>query len=287
MHLLYARFFHKFMRDIDLVKSDEPFARLLTQGMVLKDGAKMSKSKGNVVDPQEYIDRYGADTIRLFVLFASPPEKDVEWSDDGVMGSFRFLNRLWRYFDANADLLKMHRTPYDKNAVISTEIKNLRYSTHFTIQKVIEDMQGKMQFNTDIAAIMEHFNNLFSIKDLESLSNDEKKVIYEAASIIPRLLYFFAPHLSEELWSKLGNSSMLHSEGLPEFNPEYLKKDEITYVIQVMGKVRGKITVSADLEEDQIKALALEVDNVKKSFEGKEIAKMIVIPNKLVSIVLK
>ncbi|HPM03286.1 MAG TPA: leucine--tRNA ligase, partial [Candidatus Cloacimonadota bacterium] len=173
MHLLYARFFHKFMRDLGLVKADEPFARLLTQGMVLKDGAKMSKSKGNVVDPQEYIDRYGADTIRLFVLFASPPEKDVEWSDDGVMGCFRFLNRIWRYFDANAEFIGKHLHNYSENAVLRPEIKNLRYSTHFTVQKIIEDMQSRMQFNTDIASIMEHFNNLSALKDLSKKAGPE------------------------------------------------------------------------------------------------------------------
>ncbi|MBP7563674.1 MAG: leucine--tRNA ligase, partial [Candidatus Cloacimonetes bacterium] len=249
MHLLYARFFHKFMRDLGLVKADEPFARLLTQGMVLKDGAKMSKSKGNVVDPQEYIDRYGADTIRLFVLFASPPEKDVEWSDDGVMGCFRFLNRIWRYFDANAEFIGKHLHNYSENAVLRPEIKNLRYSTHFTVQKIIEDMQSRMQFNTDIASIMEHFNNLSALKDLSIYNEDECKVIAEAASIIPRLLYFFAPHTSEELWSRIGQLTLLHAEGLPVSNPKYVKKDEIVYVIQVQGKVRGKMTVSADLDE--------------------------------------
>lgn len=286
MHLLYARFFHKFMRDINLLKSDEPFARLLTQGMVLKDGAKMSKSKGNIVDPQEYIDRYGADTIRLFVLFASPPEKDVEWSDDGVMGSFRFLNRVWRYFDANLDFLKLNDHPYKESAVLSTEIKNLRYSTHFTAQKIIEDMQSKMQFNTDIASIMEHFNNLSAFKDLTKYNEDEKKVIAEAAIMIPRMLYFFAPHLSEELWSQLGKHNLIHAEGVFEYKTEYLKKDEITYVVQVMGKVRGKITVSADLDQEEIKKIALTVDNVQKAIGDQKIAKMIVVPNKLVSIVL-
>ncbi len=287
MHLLYARFFHKFMRDCGLVKSDEPFARLLTQGMVLKDGAKMSKSKGNVVDPQEYIDRFGADTIRLFVLFASPPEKDVEWSDDGVMGAFRFCNRLWRFFDQHIEILKENNKAYSKHAILRNEIKNLRYSTHFTIQKVLDDMMGKMQFNTDIAAIMEHLNNLTSIKNCQELSEDELRVFTEAASIIPRLLYFFAPHLSEELWEMLGNKTLLHESGLPEYQAEFLVKDEITYVVQIMGKVRGKVSVPANTSQEEIIKQAMEIENVKKTLEGKEIVKILVVPNKLVSVVTK
>ncbi|MDD2651165.1 MAG: leucine--tRNA ligase [Candidatus Cloacimonetes bacterium] len=287
MHLLYARFFHKFMRDIGLLKSDEPFLRLLTQGMVTKDGHKMSKSKGNAVDPQEYIDRYGADTVRLFVLFASPPEKDVEWSDDGVMGSFRFLNRLWRYFDTNKAFIKANLLKYPYNSILRPEVKCLRYSTHFTTQKVVDDMKQRMQFNTDIAAIMEHFNNLSAFKDLSILNDDEKKVVAEAASIIPRLLYPFAPHLAEELWSMIGQICLVHVDGLPEYNPKYLIKDEITYAVQVQGKVRGTITVSADLDEEAVKKLALDVPNVQKVIGDKEVVKMIVVPKKLVSIVIK
>ncbi|HPY96706.1 MAG TPA: leucine--tRNA ligase [Candidatus Cloacimonadota bacterium] len=287
MHLLYARFFHKFMRDIDLLKSDEPFLRLLTQGMVLKDGAKMSKSKGNTVDPQEYIDRYGADTIRLFVLFASPPEKDIEWSDDGVMGAFRFLNRLWRYFNVNGDFIKINLKEYPENAILRPDIKCLRYSTHFTVQKVVDDMKSRMQFNTDIAAIMEHFNNLSALKDLSIYNDEEKLVIAEAASIIPRLLFPFAPHIAEELWTMMGGLCLIHVEGLPQFNPKYLKKDEITYAIQIQGKLRGTITVSADIDDETLKNLVLEVDNVKKAIGEQEIIKMIVVPKKLVSIVIK
>jgi leucyl-tRNA synthetase len=247
----------------------------------------MSKSKGNAVDPQEYIDRYGADTVRLFVLFASPPEKDVVWSDDGVMGSFRFLNRLWRYFDTNKAFIKANLLKYPYNSILRPEVKCLRYSTHFTTQKVVDDMKQRMQFNTDIAAIMEHFNNLSAFKDLSILNDDEKKVVAEAASIIPRLLYPFAPHLAEELWSMIGQICLVHVDGLPEYNPKYLIKDEITYAVQVQGKVRGTITVSADLDEEAVKKLALDVPNVQKVIGDKEVVKMIVVPKKLVSIVIK
>ena len=291
MHLMYARFFHKFMRDIGLVSSDEPFARLLTQGMVTKDGAKMSKSKGNVVDPQYIIDRYGADTVRVFMLFASPPEKDVEWSDEGVKGAFRFLNRVWRLFEENLELIrvatKMHKKAQKENDSISTEIKNLRYSTHYTIKKVLNDIEDRMQFNTAIAAIMEHLNNVYGINEPEKLNDAEKAIFAESCAIIPRLLYFFAPHISEELWKMLGHEELVHETGIPEYNPEYLIKDEVTYVVQIMGKIRGKLEVPVDTSQDEIKKLALEIENVKKHLEGKDVKKIIVVPKKLVSIVAK
>ncbi|MBT3755311.1 MAG: leucine--tRNA ligase [Candidatus Cloacimonetes bacterium] len=291
MHLMYARFFHKFMKELGLVNSDEPFARLLTQGMVTKDGAKMSKSKGNVVDPQYIIDRYGADTVRVFMLFASPPDKDSEWSDEGVKGAFRFLNRVWRLFDENLDLIKettnSHELAQNENVELSTEIKELRYSTHFTIKKVLNDIENRMQFNTAIAAVMEHLNNVYSIKNVDNLNEADKSIFVESCVAIPHLMYVFAPHLSEELWKLIGKKDLLHEAGLAEFNEKYLVQDEITYVIQIMGKVRGKINVSVDATDDEIKKLALEVENVQKLLEGKEIKKMIIVPKKLVSIVAK
>jgi len=323
MHLMYARFFHKFMRDLGLVTSDEPFARLLTQGMVTKDGAKMSKSKGNVVDPQYIVDRYGADTVRVFMLFASPPDKDVEWNDEAVKGAFRFLNRVWRLFEDNLELIKetantCEYTPTEKNSTakrheetrrISKEIKELRYSTHFTIKKVLDDIENRMMFNTAIAQIMEHLNNVYSIKKPEDLSETEKDIFAESCMIIPRLLYFFAPHISEELWFRIysGNyysydltqdpselcqvseshHKLVHEIGIPEYDPEYLVKDEITYVVQIMGKIRGKMSVSPTASDDEIKEKALELENVQKYIAGKEVKKVIVVPKKLVSIVVK
>ncbi|MBC8416155.1 MAG: leucine--tRNA ligase [Candidatus Cloacimonetes bacterium] len=289
MHLMYARFFHKFMRDIGMVSSDEPFARLLTQGMVIKDGAKMSKSKGNTIDPQYIIDRYGADTVRVFMLFASPPEKDVEWSDEGVKGAFRFLNRVWRLFEENLELIKENVATKEREGTqsISSEIKELRYSTHHTIKKVLDDIENRMQFNTAIAAIMEHLNNIYGITEPEKLNDTDKAVYAEACAFIPRLLYFFAPHISEELWKLIGKENLVHEFGIPEYNPEYLFKDEITYVVQIMGKIRGKLEVPVDTSQEEIKKLALEIENVKKHLEGKEVKKIIVVPKKLVSIVAK
>ena len=288
MHLLYARFFHKFMRDIGLVKSDEPFARLLTQGMVTKDGAKMSKSKGNVVDPQYIIDRYGADTVRVFMLFASPPEKDVEWNDEAVKGAFRFLNRIWRLFEENLEII----TEFASNRkfddeTLGSEIKKLRYSTHFTIKKVLHDIENRMQFNTAIAAIMEHLNNVYSVKSPKDLNPAEKQIFAEACIIIPRLLYFFAPHISEELWELAGNRNLIHEAGIPKYNEKFLVKDEIIYVIQIMGKIRGKLSVPTSASEEEIKEKALSLENVQKYLTGKEIKKIIVIPKKLISIVAK
>ncbi|MBC8384614.1 MAG: leucine--tRNA ligase, partial [Candidatus Cloacimonetes bacterium] len=317
MHLMYARFFHKFMRDLGLVQSDEPFARLLTQGMVIKDGAKMSKSKGNVVDPQYIVDRYGADTVRVFMLFASPPDKDVEWNDEAVKGAFRFLNRVWRLFEDNLELIRettnWHELARKDDTIaakereeirrISPAMKDLRYSTHFTIKKVLDDIENRMQFNTAIAQIMEHLNNVYAIKEPSSLSEIEKEIFAESCIIIPRLLYFFAPHISEELWNKAGNrdadltqdlsacvkshNKLVHEMGIPEYNPDFLIKDEITYVVQIMGKIRGKLAVSPTASDSQIKKEALEQENVQKYIEGKEVKKIIVIPKKLVSIVVK
>ena len=300
MHLMYARFFHKFMRDIGLVSSDEPFARLLTQGMVTKDGAKMSKSKGNVVDPQYIIDRYGADTVRVFMLFASPPEKDVEWNDEGVKGAFRFLNRVYNLFTHKNEFrnnLQLIKKNYNSTHINSDDIskyfKEMQFSTHHLIKKVREDIEDRMQFNTAIAAIMEHLNKLnldLFIGHLEpnkTMTDAEKAIFAEACAIIPRLLYFFAPHISEELWRFIGNENLVHETGIPEYNPEFLIKDKITYVVQIMGKLRGKLEVPIDTSQEDIKKLALEIENVKKHLEGKEVKKIIVIPKKLVSIVAK
>jgi leucyl-tRNA synthetase len=291
MHLMYARFFHKFMRDIGMVSCDEPFARLLTQGMVTKDGAKMSKSKGNVVDPQYIVDRYGADTVRVFMLFASPPDKDSEWSDEGVKGAFRFLNRVWRIFEDKIDIIKsgvtLGEVEGSNNKSISSPLKDLRYSTHHLIKKVREDIEERMHFNTAIAAIMEHLNKIYAIKEPEKMNNVEKAIFAKACAVIPRLLYFFAPHISEELWQLMGNENLVHEAGIPEFEPKFLVKDEVTYVVQVMGKLRGKIDVPLDMPQEEIKKLALELENVQKHIAGKTVLKVIVVPKKLISIVVK
>ncbi len=284
MHLLYARFFHKFMRDLGWVNSDEPFSRLLTQGMVLKDGAKMSKSKGNMVDPQYIIDRFGADTLRVYMLFSSPPEKDVEWSDDGIMGSFRFLNRVWRLIESNLEVLKKGMKLSAEPHQVSPELKGLLYSSHYTVKKWLEDALHKMQYNTAIAAVMEHLNHCVAVKDPAVLNDFDLAVFAEACGIIPQMLYPFAPHIAEELWQMLGFEGLIHEGGLPGYEESYLVRDSVTYVIQVNGKLRGKLEVSADVSETELKDKALALENVAKSLDGLSVKKIIVIPGKMLSI---
>ncbi len=294
MHLLYARFIHKFMRDLGWVKCDEPFARLLTQGMVLKDGAKMSKAKGNVVDPQYIIDRFGADTLRVYLLFASPPDKDVEWNDEAVMGAFRFLNRVWRLFESHANLIVSgimegkNSDPtipaVDADPTISGEFAHLRYMMHHSIKHWTEDCLNRMQYNTAIAAIMELLNAINPIKDTSNISQAEKAIFASACQVLPQLLYPFAPHLAEELWLLTGADKPLNDSGMPRFDERWLVLDTVTYVIQVNGKIRGKLEIPSDTTEQEIKTKALEVENVRTHIEDKTIRKIIVIPGKMVSI---
>jgi leucyl-tRNA synthetase len=250
-------------------------------------GSKMSKSKGNGVDPQPYIDRYGSDAIRVFMLFASPPEKDVDWSDDGVVGAFRFLNRVYRQAENYSDLIKDNYKEYSPEMEISKEMKEVRFSTHSMIKKWYEDIEERLQFNTAIASIMEHLNKVASIKNPQDLSDNDKVIFAEANAVMFRLIYPFAPHVSEEVWSMIGQAGLVHESGLPNFNPAYLVKDQVTYVVQVNGKLRGKIEVSTETSEAEIKDLALNLENVVKFLEGKEIKKIIVVKKKLVSIVVK
>ncbi|HNQ44658.1 MAG TPA: class I tRNA ligase family protein, partial [Candidatus Cloacimonadota bacterium] len=284
MHLLYARFFHKFMRDLGWVKGDEPFARLLTQGMVLKDGAKMSKSKGNTVDPQYIIDKFGADTLRVYLLFASPPEKDVEWNDDALMGAFRFLNRVYRLIEGNLDAIKRGLACKADPAKITPAMKPLLYSSHATTKKWLEDSLHRMQYNTAIAAVMEHLNHCVAVKNADHLGDDDLAVYAEACGIIPQMLYPFAPHIAEELWQMMGFENLLHASGLPRYEEKYLVQDTITYVIQINGKLRGKIKVAPDIDPEELKQAALQVENVARSLDGHEIVKIIVVPDKMVSI---
>ena len=284
MHLLYARFIGKFMRDLGWLDCDEPFARLLTQGMVTKDGAKMSKSKGNVVDPSYIIDRFGADTLRTFLLFASPPDKDSEWSDDGVMGAFRFLNRVWRLIESNLAAIKRGLEFTAELEDVSEPMRGLLYSSHSTVKKWLDDCQHRMQYNTAIAAVMEHLNHCAAVKDPQNLSDDDLAVYAEACGIIPQLLYPFAPHIAEELWQMLGFTELIHESGLPGYEEKYLVRDLITYVVQINGKLRGKLEVPPDIDPEELKRQALEVDNVKRSLEGWSVKKVIIIPGKMVSI---
>ncbi|MCG0275550.1 MAG: leucine--tRNA ligase [Thermosediminibacteraceae bacterium] len=276
LHLMYSRFFNKVMRDAGLVHVDEPFTNLLTQGMVLKDGAKMSKSLGNIVSPEEIIEKYGADTARLFILFASPPEKDLEWSDQGVEGCHRFLQRVWRLVE---ELLPRMQDPAADEKV-DREVRRL---VHKTIKKVTDDIEERFNFNTAISAIMEMVNGLNSYKE-RPVSG---KVIKEALESLLLLLAPFAPHITEELWERMGYQKSIHLMSWPEADREAMADDEVEIVIQVNGKLRGKLMMPADVTEEEMKEAALKHEKVLSLIEGKNVVKVITVPKKLVNIVVK
>ena len=288
MHLLYARFFTKVLRDLGYVTVDEPFANLLTQGMVIKDGAKMSKSKGNVVDPNGLIEKYGADTARLFSLFAAPPEKDLDWNDQGVDGSFRFLNRLWKLVNECLPLLatpggKRQPGPLDP-AALSDEARSLRRLVHKTIRKVTADIDERFHFNTAIAAIMELVNALQSFTPKKLPENSS--LLREALESTLLLLYPFVPHFSEELWEKCGHTGGIELAGWPDYDTEAAADEELLIVVQVNGKLRGRITVPVDASEASVTAGALADEKVVAHLEGKAPRKMIYVPGKLLNIVV-
>ena len=276
LHLLYARFFHKLMRDAGLVSSDEPFKRLLTQGMVLKDGAKMSKSRGNTVDPQALIDRYGADTVRLFSMFAAPPEQSLEWSDSGVEGAHRFIKRLWRLVHdfGSANELSLPAT-------LTIAQKNLRRKTHETIAKVSDDYGRRQTFNTAVAAIMELCNELGRHP---SENSSDRAIISEGLHAVLQMLWPITPHITEHLWQQLTGQAFVESLW-PVVDDNALDRDELEIVVQVNGKVRGKVMVPASADSGAIEALAMDQDNVRRFLADKTVRKVIVVPQKLVNIV--
>ena len=281
LHLLYARFFHKLMRNAGLVSSDEPFAHLLTQGMVLKDGSKMSKSKGNTVDPLSLIERYGADTVRMFTMFAAPPEQSLEWSDSGVEGSYRFLKRLWRIVAKHKPVAKADYAALS----LSPEQKALRLKTHQTLEKVTDDYGRRHTFNTAIAATMELLNAVSKFTDSHDSAQDNL-VAQEALEISVAMLAPVVPHFSHALWEYLGGEGAVIDAAWPAVDPSALVQDSLTLVVQVNGKLRSKLEVSKDASKAELEALALADDTVKKFTAEGEIRKVIVIPGKLVNIVV-
>ncbi|KJS87205.1 MAG: leucine--tRNA ligase [Peptococcaceae bacterium BICA1-8] len=281
LHLMYARFFTKVFKDLNLVSVDEPFTNLLTQGMVLKDGSKMSKSKGNVVSPEEIIKKYGADTARMFILFAAPPERDLEWNDQAVEGCYRFLNRVWRLAFAYNEGIKGAQ---GEIGALEGADRGLRRLTHLTIKKVTEDVAGRFNFNTAISAVMELVNGLYNYKDKEQGTN--MLVVKEAIESIVLLLAPFAPHITEELWYSIGYETSVHQEKWPVHIPETLAVDEVTVVVQVNGKVRDKIIVPVNMDKKAVEGLAKALPKVDEYLKGKDIKKVVVIPNKLVNIVV-
>ena len=283
LHLLYARFFHKVLRDLGLVNSDEPFKKLLTQGMVLKDGSKMSKSKGNTVDPQELIDQYGADTVRLFTMFAAPPELSLEWSDDGVAGAHRFLKRIHTLVTEHLNQgHHVSNEPVDLDG-LSDEARDVYRKLHETIAKVSDDIGRRYHFNTAIASIMELTN---SVMKFDATSDADRAVRSEAVEAIVILLSPITPHITEHLWSGLGHQNSLMDVPWPKVREDALTRNTLTLVVQVNGKLRGRIEVPSDADQATILTMARDEPQVAKFLEGMVEKKAIVVPQKLVNLVV-
>ena len=281
LHLLYARFYNKLLRDEGLLANDEPFTNLLTQGMVLKDGAKMSKSKGNTVDPHALIEQYGADTARLFMMFAAPPEQSLEWSDAGVEGAHRFLKRLWKRVYSH---LQVGQPPPLKVDELTDAQQALRRQVHETVAKFSDDVGRRFTFNTAIASVMELLNALNRYDDA---SPQDRAVVQEALEMVVRLLAPIVPHICHNLWQALGHEDAIIDCAWPQADEAALSRNEIQMVVQVNGKLRARIAVAADAERKQVEETALTDENVQRFIEGKGIVKIIVVPGKLVNVVVK
>lgn len=283
LHLLYSRFFTKVLRDLGYLDIDEPFTNLLTQGMVIKDGAKMSKSKGNVIDPHDLITEYGADTVRLFSLFAAPPERDLEWNAQGVEGSSRFLNRVFRYITSNLEVLKSTEAA---NETLNDSSRLLHRKTHQTIKKVTHNIETNFHFNTAISAVMELFNTLTSITETKKKEDVAPAIIRQCVDTMLVLLSPMTPHFCAEMWQQCGNTSSIEEAQWPQFDEEAAKEDSLTIVVQVNGKVRTRLEVAADIDDDTLKEMAHADENVLKFTQDKVIKKTIVVKKKLVNIVI-
>jgi leucyl-tRNA synthetase len=305
LHLIYSRFFARVFRDLGLVDHDEPFTQLLTQGMVLKDGAVMSKSKGNVVDPDAMMQKYGADALRLYILFVAPPEKEIEWTDAGLEGSFRFLARVWRLVDHWSETIGGDGIDSpDTCESLATAERALRRKTHETIRRVTADIEQRQQLNTAVSAMMELVNELYAFsegtvtggptrrvdEDVEHAGAMERQeticVVREAIDALIRMLSPFAPHLAEELWEKLGHEEGLATATWPEFNADAARAEEIVVPVQVNGKVRGRLTVPAETSEQDLERLALADASVRPHLSGKTVKKVVVAKGRLVSVVV-
>ncbi|QAT42874.1 leucine--tRNA ligase [Aminipila luticellarii] len=281
LHLMYARFFQMALYDLGYTTNEEPFENLLTQGMVIKDGKKMSKSIGNVVSPAEIIEKYGADTARLFILFAAPPERELDWSDAGVEGSYRFLNRVYRLVYELTDVIKHAPNSY----ILETEEdKSLAFEMNTTIKKVSEDVGGRFSFNTAISSIMEMVNEMYRYKENENINLGLLKAAVENLVLI---LSPFTPHVCEEMWQSLGHNESVHKISWPKYDEAAMIKDTVEIVIQINGKVKEKMNVTNNLDKSAFEKAAMENEKVKALIEGKNIVKVVAVPNKLLNIVVK
>jgi leucyl-tRNA synthetase len=299
LHLLYSRFFTRVLRDVGLVSFDEPFKRLLTQGMVLRNGAVMSKSKGNVVDPDDMLQKYGADALRLYVMFVAPPEKEVEWSDEGLEGSFRFLARVWRLVDHWCETAGGEGIPPCGSDATESE-RALRRKTHDTIRRVTADIEDRMHLNTAVSSLMELVNELYAFSETTehgsparavSLAGRTERpqtlaVLREALDALVLMISPFAPHTAEELWDMLGHAQELSAASWPSFDAGVAKADEIVVPVQVNGKLRARLTVSASASEEELRAAALADRVVQTHTQGKTVRKVVVAKGPLVSVVV-
>ena len=291
LHLIYSRFWTKCMRDLGLVQNDEPVERLFTQGMVIKDGAKMSKSLGNVVTPDEMVARYGADGARLYSLFAAPPDRDLDWQDKGIEGIQRFLGRVYRFVARHAQPDHPDwRKPVPAN--LSNEARAIQRKLHQTIKRVSDDFQGRWHFNTCIAAIMELVNELYGIDDrmegtAASASGVPVSLLAEVQRDLTLLLAPFAPYLAHELWEVLGEKTSLLRAPWPKYDPALAKEEEIEIPVQINGKLRSRIVVPADTTEGVMRERALADEKIRAAMAGKQVVKVIVVPGKLVNIVIR
>lgn len=283
LHLLYSRFFTKVLRDAGMVDFAEPFTNLLTQGMVLKDGGKMSKSKGNVVSPEEIIGQYGADTARLFILFAAPVDRDLDWSDDGVAGAYRFLRRVWRIMEIFEDKIKSSSDDYDVTTLTAEE-KELRRVLHTTIKKVTEDIRDRFMFNTAISSIMELVNAFYAFQDSKTINGG---LVREVSLNLLKMLAPFAPHITEELWSILVAQGSIHQQQWPQYEEAATVQAEVEIVLQINGKVRDRIMIATGISREEMETAAKANARVQELTEGKTIVKMICVPDKLVNVVVK
>lgn len=282
LHLLYARFFTKFIHTLGLIDFNEPFQKLLTQGMVLKEGEVMSKSKGNIVDPDEMIKKYGADSLRICILFAAPPETEFDWNDRGIDGAWRFLNRVWTaatsLIELKAACKFADHVPYGKD---------LEFKMHATIKKVTDEMNGGFKFNTAISTMMELTNAIVAALREAQESEILSKALIEAVEALIVLLAPFTPHICEELWQLLGKPGSIAKASWPEHEAKKLVQDEMTIVIQINSKVRSKVTVPTDISNDELKKIVLKDEKTQEWLKDKQIKKFIIVPKKLANLVLQ
>lgn len=280
LHLMYARFFQMALYDLGYVSQEEPFKNLLTQGMVIKDGAKMSKSLGNVVSPAEIIEKYGADTARLFILFAAPPERELDWSDKGVEGSYRFLNRVYRMV---YDFAEKYKDVPDSREIKNDSDKKLAYQLNYTVKKVSDDIGTRFNFNTAISTIMELVNEMYRYK--EGQINDG--LYGKAIKSLIIMLAPFVPHITAEMWEHLGYEDSVHEQLWPEYDEEALVKDTVEIVVQINGKIKERLNIAGDMSKEEMTALVVENEKIKELTEGKNVIKVIAVPGKLINIVVK